>query len=478
MKRVRPLASRHAPIIAVLAAGAVFRALTQIAYGPALYYYDSLSYLARSRSGLFLSPDQPAGYPFGIRAVRFLGGGLGTVTVAQHIAGLATGLLVYVVIWRLSARCWLATIGAAVVVLDGYAIAIEQYLMSEALFDLLVAASAALALLGRRRLTFAASGAVLAAACLVRPVGLFCVPVWLVLALWRYRWSWTVLACAAAVLVPLLGYAAANEGATGNFALTEDTAWLLYGRIGPIGDCSGVSIPQSDRVLCPHSSQLRRSVNFYLFSPSSPAVRAFGPHLVDAPARVDRILFGYSLRVMAQRPLRYTGLVAGDLVRFFVPGARSDYPTEDGPITLPRPGPWLWPVYRPRQRVPAKQLRAYVGVVHTVRPLLALFGLLGVVALVLRPQPVRRAADPRLGAIGFLLSMTLALMVGSALSHFERRYALPTVPLLTSCGLLAAVVLRERLAMIGQAWRSRHRLPTNRSSSSGGPPYAPSSRMH
>ena len=203
----------------------------------------------------------------------------------------------------------------------------------------------------------ATGGAVLAAACLVRPVGLFCVPVWLVLALWRYRWSWTVLACAAAVLVPLLGYAAANEGATGNFALTEDTAWLLYGRIGPIGDCSGVSIPQSDRVLCPHSSQLRRSVNFYLFSPSSPAVRAFGPHLVDAPARVDRILFGYSLRVMAQRPLRYTGLVAGDLVRFFVPGARSDYPTEDGPITLPRPGPWLWPVYRPRQRVPGRRTR-------------------------------------------------------------------------------------------------------------------------
>jgi hypothetical protein len=52
---------------------------------------------------------------------------------------------------------------------------------------------------------------------------------------------------------------------------------------------------------------------------------------------------------------------------------------------------------------------------------------------------------PPAAAIALLLGMALALMLGSALSHFERRYALPTVPLLTSCGLLAAVGLRAPL---------------------------------
>lgn len=417
--------------------GAILRLLTQIAYGPALYYYDSVSYLQRAGHGLFLSPDQPAGYPLAIRVVRFLGGDLGTLTTLQHLAGLATGALVYLVIWRLSSRRWLATLGAAILVLDGYLIAIEQYVMTEALFDLLIAASACLALLARRRTSLAASGGLLAAACMVRPVGLFAVPVWLAFVLWRYRWSLATVLCALAVIIPLLGYAAANDLATGNFAMSEDTAWLLYGRIGAIGDCRGLTLPVADRVLCPGRDQVSRSVNFYLFAPTSPAVRAFGPHSIHAPPRVNQTLLSYSAHVIEQRPLRFAERTGGDLLRFFTPEARSDYPTEDGPITLPAPGPWLWPSYRPGQRSPAAGLRAYVSVIHMIRPLLGIFLLAALAALALATRPGMRSEDRQRGsALALLAGMALALMIGSALSHFERRYALPVVPLLTSGGLL------------------------------------------
>lgn len=436
--------SRHPYLLAVLAAGVILRLLTQLAYGPDLYYYDSVSYIERAGSGLFLSPDQPAGYPLAVRVVRFFGGGLGVVTTLQHLAGIATGAFAYLVIWRLSSRRWLATLGAAIVILDGYAIAIEQYAMTEALFDLLIIASASLAVVGRHRGSLAISGVLLAAACMVRPVGLFAVPGWLAFVWWTHGRSLATALCTAAVIIPLLGYATANDLATGHFAMTEDTAWLLYGRVGAIGDCRGLSLPTSDRVLCPPRDQVGRSVNFYLFSVNSPAVRSFGSHSIHPPPRVNRILFSYSLHVIEQRPLAFAGRVGGDLLRFFIPGARSDYPTEDGPITLPRPGPWLWPFYRPRQRSPAGFLRAYVSVVHTIRPLLAIFLLAAVTALTLRkPAGMRAKARRRKSGMALLMGMALGLMLGSALSHFERRYALPTVPLLTGCGLVAVASIWE-----------------------------------
>ncbi len=443
-KRLLAGCSRHPYLLSVLAAGAILRLLTQLAYGPALYYYDSVSYIERSGSGLFLSPDQPAGYPLAIRVVRFFGGGLGVVTSLQHLAGIATGTFVYVVIWRLSSRRWLATVGAAIVILDGYAIAIEQYVMTEALFDLLIIASACLAVVGRHRWSLAISGVLLAAACVVRPVGLFAVPVWLAFLVWRHGWSLATVLCTAAVIIPILGYGTANDLATGHFAMTEDTAWLLYGRIGAIGNCRGLSLRTSDRVLCPHRDQVRRSVNFYLFAVNSPAVRRFGSHSIHAPPRVDHVLLSYSVHVIEQRPLAFAGRVGGDLLRFVIPGARSDYPTEDGPITLPRPGPWLWPFYRPRQRSPARLLRAYVSVVHTIRPLLAIFWLAAVIALALEAGAGMRVKTLREGsAIALLMGMGSALMLGSALSHFERRYALPAVPLLTSCGLVAVARISD-----------------------------------
>jgi hypothetical protein len=445
VERASLLPHRHAPVALVIALGATVRLLTQVAYGPALYYTDSLAYLGQANGSLFSNPGQPAGYPLLIRLFRFGTAHLGVLTGAQHLAGLATALIVYVVVWRGTGRKGLGTLGCALVVLDGYEITVEQYVMSDAFFALLVTASAALVLQVRRQpLVVVASGILLASACLVRPVGIFCIPVWLAYVLWRHRWSFTTLLSVAAVLFPLLGYAAVNDAKTGHFALTDDTAWLLYARIGSIGDCRGLSIPADEQVLCPHGTQLGQSVAFYLYTPESPAVRAFGPPAVRAPANVDRLLLGYAVRVMSQRPLRYVGLVAGSVLDFFLAGTRSDYALENYPITLPRPGPWIWPTYRPRQSWPASILRAYVELLHTCRPLLGIFVLLGILGLSLRPATGSSRGYPPRSGIALLQGMGLALLLGAALSHFELRYELPAVPLLTSGGILAAYTVWQR----------------------------------
>ncbi|MGI8572056.1 MAG: phospholipid carrier-dependent glycosyltransferase [Solirubrobacteraceae bacterium] len=445
----------HAPLVAVMAVGAAVRVLTQIAYGPALYYYDSFAYLAQANGGLFTNAAEPAGYPVAIRIFRRGTSDLGLLTGAQHLAGLAAGMLVYVVVLRLTGRKSLGVLGAAVVVLDGYAIAVEQYVMTDAFFGALLIASAALTLLARRRLTLAAGGIVLAAACIVRATGLLCVPVWLAYVLWRHRRASTVALCAAAVLLPLAGYAAANDAKTGHYTLTDDTAWLVYARIGAIGDCKGLVIPADERVLCPHGSQLRRSVNYYLEAPDSPAVRAFGFPSISAPPRADGLLLGYAVRVMSQRPLPYLGLVASSFLDFFIAAAPSESANENGAITLPKPGPWLWPTNHPRQRWPAGPLRAYVAVLHTVRPLLAVFLVLGVLALVLSPpanRPAPRAPRP---AIALLIGMAIALLLGAALDHFELRYVLPAVPPLACGGMLAVGSLWERYGRVdGLGWKS------------------------
>src|SRR3954467_8266769 len=93
------------------------------------------------------APLRPSGYPLILKLLH----ALPVVTVAQHLAGLAPappvpatcpplgggpapGTLVYATCRHLGVRRWLATVGAAFVALDAWAIALEQYVLAEAFF--------------------------------------------------------------------------------------------------------------------------------------------------------------------------------------------------------------------------------------------------------------------------------------------------------------------------------------------------------
>src|SRR5690625_594940 len=141
IRTVRPpvllrAARRHWLLSLVLVAGVVLRVLTWFAYQPALLYIDTFRYLENL---VELSPDQlnPIGYSV-ILSPLLLGVNLSTVAAVQHALGVGIALALYVLALRHGVSRWLAAVVAAVVLLDGSQLQIEQNILSEVWFQALL----------------------------------------------------------------------------------------------------------------------------------------------------------------------------------------------------------------------------------------------------------------------------------------------------------------------------------------------------
>jgi hypothetical protein len=176
----------HWALAVVLALAVAVRAGVAIAYRPAIFFGDSWAYLdlAYNGSPVGLAPDRPSGYPLLIDLLSLTGRSLVAITTVQHLAGLVVGVLVYALLLRLGLPRLLAAAAAAVALLDGYAIALEQQILAETFFALALTASMYLAVGRRGPAALAASGLLLAAAATMRTVALFAIPVWVVYVLW------------------------------------------------------------------------------------------------------------------------------------------------------------------------------------------------------------------------------------------------------------------------------------------------------
>jgi hypothetical protein len=119
-------------LCAALAAGAALRVLALVAYPGVIWFYgDSYVYLA---TALRPRPDltKTVGYSFFLRALEPLHS-FTLVAAVRHMLGLATGVLVYVLLRRARLPEWGATLAALPVLLDAYVIQLEHLLMSDIL---------------------------------------------------------------------------------------------------------------------------------------------------------------------------------------------------------------------------------------------------------------------------------------------------------------------------------------------------------
>ena len=116
--------------------GAAVRVLAMIAYSPALLFPDSWGYIATGLTGSFvgLPTVHPVGYPILIRLLTLPDRSLAELVAFQHLAALGVGIAVYVVLIRSRLPRWAAAAAAALVLLDGYGITLEQYVMSDTFF--------------------------------------------------------------------------------------------------------------------------------------------------------------------------------------------------------------------------------------------------------------------------------------------------------------------------------------------------------
>lgn len=471
---MRSLAREHAALLVLLAAGVLLRLAVALAYHPALMSVDSWGYLdvALRADPVGFAPERPSGYPLLLNVLLLPGRSLALITTVQHLAGLASGVLAYALLLRLGAPKAVAVVAAAVLLLDVYAVTLEQHLLSESFFGLALLGAAYLAIASRRAPALAASGLLLGLAATLRTAGLFAVPIWIIYLAWSRRGPRPVAAGLAALLVVLCGYAGLHargdptrQADPGTFSLTEMDGWFLYAKTAAIADCRGADIPERARPLCQPAQERSRDADFYLFNTDSPAKRLVGRHRsADQQIEDNRMLREFALAIIREHPWAYAKLVARDSAAIFTPGGRG----VDVTVRLPHAGIELagggraplpcedcdavdvepvdtdvrdryLPGYEPRVHWPASLLVAYQDWLHIPRWLMGALALVVALSTALALTRLRDRLPHRRES--FLLGgAAIAVVVGSAAAANPTvRFLVPVAPLLV-CGGTAALL--------------------------------------
>ncbi len=120
----------------MLAAAAALRVVVMLGYPPVMWFNDSYRYVSDAIH-LATNPSRPSGYPFFLRLLLPFHS-FTLVAALQHLMGLAIGTGIYVLLRRRWLPAWGATLAAVPVLFDAYQMQIEQQVMSDALFMLLV----------------------------------------------------------------------------------------------------------------------------------------------------------------------------------------------------------------------------------------------------------------------------------------------------------------------------------------------------
>jgi hypothetical protein len=469
---MRTLGGEHFGIIVVVALAGVLRLAAALAYRPALFFNDSWAYLdlALRAQPVGFAPERPSGYPLVLRAVLWPGDSLTLVTTLQHLTGLASGVLTYALLLRLAVPRWIATAAAGLVLLDIYAVSLEQHLLTEPLFEFALLGSAFLAISARGNLGMAISGALLGGAVTLRTAGLFAVPIWLLYLVWSRRGPRAIAAAAIPLCLIVVGYAALHARGDptryanpGTLSLTEMDGWFLYAKTAAIADCEGADIPRRARPLCQAPAERTRDAEFYLFNRASPAKQLVGHNRSGARQISDnRMLRDFALAIIRKQPRDYARIVAEDVASIFTPGGGG----VDVTVRFPRPGPRLagggraplgcrecdgvdsepvvrpvrdqyQPGYEPRVHWPARVLVALQDWSHTPRWLMGLFALAAGLSAALSLTPLRNRLEHRREVL-LLGGIAVAVLVGSAATVNPLvRFLVPMAPLLTVAGVAA-----------------------------------------
>ncbi|WP_308282911.1 glycosyltransferase family 2 protein [Pseudonocardia nigra] len=459
--RAGGLARRHGLFLTLIAAGAVLRLLAQLAYQPAILYYDSFRYLLNIDR---LSPAElnPIGYELFVLRPLLGVGNLQLVTAVQHLAGLGMAVAVYVLLQRHGARRWVAALAAGPLLLDAYQVQIEQNIMTETFFQALLLG--VIWLLTSRGAPgpgrSAAAGILIAVMVVVRLVAVpLVVPavVYLVLAggAWRrrsdhglvLRRTGALLAGFAVVVAAYGGYFWADTGRVG---ISDTDGSALYGRTATVADCDRLPLTEAQRQLCPAERLGERlGVDHYVHDLASPAHTAV-PEPEGTIADLQR---AFARTVLLHQPFDVAGAVLADFGKGFA-WTRSTSP-DDVPVdrwhfhTVPvlYASPELASAVALRfggtelsvDPDLAWVLRAYQfhgG--HTPGPLLAaalVLGLAGAAGLGRARRSGLRAACLLTAGAGITVLLT------SAAFEFSWRYQLPGLVLLPLTGALGLTAL-------------------------------------
>lgn len=462
----------------LITCGVVLRALTEMAYHPAIIYIDTLKYLYDAWPGA-----DPVGYKIPLKLILAVGD-LGTVEFVQHLLGLGIAVTIYLVMIRRGVPRWLAALAIAPVLLDAYQLNVEAMIMPDIWFEIFIVAGLAV-LLWKQELSLRnalIAGALLGASVGIHQVGeILIVPALVVVAAmgggWR-KFAQRAIAVTCAFVLAVLFYLSAALQLTGHFWISRSSASLTYGRMAAVADCATLRLPAVERPLCPSKKQQARGPDWLDHSIYSP-LRLYTERLPLA-LQADRGQFvvDFNRAVERQQPLRVISGILRDSVKLFAltrhtdPGDtplsrwqfKSTFPTQGytpwisvkgphntiyvDPGTLASPAPQqLNPAYGGAAEVNtpiATFLRGYqLGGGYTPGPLYALCVIAGLIGSVLafRRRKISPAAhEMAIACAGFFVAGAFVLGV-SDVFEFTWRYQLPALVTLPPAGALGIAVL-------------------------------------
>ena len=459
----RALLRRHWLFALLLTVGVVLRVMAQLAYRPAILYYDSPGYL---HAAYRLNPvgQDPVGYPLAARVLLDAFHNLAALSVFNHLLGLGIAGLIYAVLLRRGVSPWIAALATGPVLLDGFQLLIEQMVMSEPQFEFFVVLGIA-SLLWRPRpdlVTASVAGASFAAAALTRELGQSLVLVGLLFCVLAAgpRFFPRVVTSAAllvAFVVPLIGYAGYNDAVNGSFSVPSQAASIrLYARVAASVTCTRLSLPSYERPLCPPpgvvTPHMGSLIQGYAQGGSSPLVTYRPP---DGKT-TDQVLSDFDKRAVLQQPLAIARSVGGSLVRPFLSWRRNHKP---GELPVVR---WqfqtVFPLYftarslelfnhfdghppainRPLARI-LRGYQVYLG--YTPGPVLLACVILALVAALGFGRA--RRSDQRLACL-LWLAVGLGLLLAADLYQFSWRYQLPALVTFPPAAALALSALTSR----------------------------------
>jgi len=298
-----------------LAAAVVLRVLVMLAFRPVMWFGgDSASYLA---TGLRLIPDpsRVGGYGLFLWLLRPLHS-LALVAAVQHLMGLATGVLVYLLARRHRLPAWAATLAAVPVLFDAYQLQLEADIVPDGPFGLMVVIALCLVLWSpgeRRPARSTAAAFVLGVSVLLWPVGLALLAVLLVALVIRRAGLVPVAAALLAGALPVVAYAAWFGLHEHEFTLTRSDGVYLWSRTMSFADCAVIRPPLDERFLCPPPGP-RIAASLYIWDGSSPLLRRPGGRFT---AQANSLALDFALRAIGAQPGGYVTAVGHDVALSF-----------------------------------------------------------------------------------------------------------------------------------------------------------------
>lgn len=443
-------------LVVLVGGGVALRILASLAVWPAvLDQDDSAAYTAAALHGPLSDPQHPAGYPLFLEAVGLITRQVAAVIVLQHVLGVLAAIVVFAAVRRVTGSPWLALVPAGALLLDSDQVFLEHAVLSEGIIAPLIAATlyAGVRVFERTssRWWVVTLGLLCGADAVTRSAAVALVPVAGVAILLargarRRRIKDAALAAGLGTAI-LIGYGFANLSYNHEFTIGPRPGWHLYGMVAHYADCKLFTPPAGTRPLCqstPISS--RPGIDFYLYSPDSPAQRTFGWFTHDSTVGA------FAEQVVIHEPGHYLRNVLSNLAAYFVP---SSYPKAYGGIDLAYELSWTTHSPDEHQMVPAlesfysrfrphshpavrrllhgwEQVFSFGPVPLVLTTLLTLAGL---------AFPERRAALILFGIGG--LSMLIA---PSGIGDYDGRYSVPLVAPMTGAAMISIQVLWPRIS--------------------------------